>query len=391
MKIRVLQIIKGLDIGGDSGGAELFGIKLARELNKIPECEVWICAFYSVGTKTENDWCKKLNREGINTFFVSEWGGYNNPGKFSKGLINLIKGISRLNLDVCHSHFQLGTLASVTLKCLGYTKTAYRTSHIRKEWDIGKWTWLLSPMFIKRIFPKYLDGEVGVSRAVRDYLLIRRPGKIDESKIHLIYNGIDVNQIREASLRLLNESDLVSFEQSTFIIGCVGRLAEQKGYPYIFEALPKIINHIPDCILQVAGDGELKYELHEMVQDLNLSDHVKFLGLRNDIPALMRQWDVFVLPSLWEGLPTVVMESMVCGVPVIATDIPGTNELVIDHETGILVPVKNPEFLADAIIKIYQNPVLRSTLVENARQHVKNFSMENIAKEYHAVFKHGLR
>ena len=86
MTVNVLQIIRGLDIGGDSGGAELFGIKLARELNKIPGCKVWICAFYSVGTATEKEWLQRLNGEGIHTFFASEWGGYNNFRKFAKGL-----------------------------------------------------------------------------------------------------------------------------------------------------------------------------------------------------------------------------------------------------------------------------------------------------------------
>jgi glycosyltransferase involved in cell wall biosynthesis len=386
MKINVLQIIRGLDIGGDSGGAELFGIKLSQEINKNPNCQVWICAFFRVGTKTEEKWCEKLNGEGVNTFFVSEWGGYNNLYKFIKGVSALISKIPQIKPDVCHSHFQLGTLAAVILKRLGYTKTAYRTAHIRKEWDYGKWTWFLSPVFMKRIFPSYLDGEIGVSKAVCDYLTSRRPNKLDLSKIHLIYNGIDIQKIKTEGELPLNKNKSELAERKDLFIGCVGRLTEQKGYPYIIKAMQRVIQRYPNCLLQIVGEGELKEDLHQMVTDLNLVEHVEFLGLRNDVPALMRTWDIFVLSSLWEGLPTVVMEAMISNIPVIATNIPGTNELVINQETGLLVPEKNVDSLVETIISLLGNPGLQNYLVKNARIHVEQFGMENIARKYYQLY-----
>lgn len=386
MTIRILQIIKGLDIGGDSGGAELFGIKLAQELNRIQGCEVLICAYFSVDTVVENEWLSKLNDEGINTFFVSEWGGYNNLSKFLKGLSNLKKKISNLDIDVCHSHFQLGTLATVILKFLGYVKTAYRTAHIRKEWNLGKWTGFLYPLFIRRIFPNYLNAEIGVSQAVCNYLVERLPKKADTSKIHLIYNGIYINKISDESNIPISNLDFAKKKENEFIIGCVGRLTDQKGYPYILKAMPKLISQIPNCLLHIAGDGELSDKLLEMVGNLGINENVKFLGLRNDVPSLMKQWDIFVLPSLWEGLPTVVMEAMICGVPVIATDIPGTDELVIDKNTGLLVPERDPDRLADAIIYFYQNPDFANQMAKNASEHVEKFSMQNITSQYYKLF-----
>ncbi len=391
MTIKILQIIRGLDIGGDSGGAELFGVKLARELNKIPDCEVWICAFYSVGTKTEKEWQRKLISEGINTFFVSEWEGYNNLRKFVNGIRNLLSEISGFRPDVCHSHFQLGTLAAIIIKFIGRTQTAYRTSHIRKEWNQGRWTWLLSPLFMKLIFPKYLDGEIGVSQAVCNYLIERRPGKIDKSKIHLIYNGIDIEHIQKMGQESFTSQDEILFNQSEHIIGCIGRLAEQKGYPYLIQALDGVIQQIPDCELHIVGDGELRSELEQMVMDQRLSKHVKFLGLRNNVHSLMKHWDIFVLPSLWEGFPTVIMEAMIAGVPVIATDIPGTNELVIDNQTGILVPPGDVQTLTNAIIKLFHRPDLQRDLAKNASIRVNNFSMETIAQDYYQLFKNNLK
>jgi glycosyltransferase involved in cell wall biosynthesis len=387
MTLKVLQIIRGLDIGGDSGGAELFGIKLARELNRNKDSEVLICAFFSVGTEAEKEWLTKLNSEGILTFFVSEWGGKNNLHKFLKGLINLTKKITREKIDICHSHFQIGTLAAVILKFFGFTKTAYRTVHIRKEWHRGKWTWFLYPVFIRRIFPNYLNTEIGVSKAVCNYLVDRLPNKANSSKIHLIYNGIDINKIKGESKNPISDIDTAKKRPNEFLIGCVGRLAEQKGYPYIFHAMPKLIHQIPNCTLQIAGDGELKTELIDMVDNLGINKNVRFLGLRDDVPSLMEQWDLFVLPSLWEGLPTVVMEAMICGVPVIATDIPGTDELVINKHTGLLVPIKNPNYLADAILELYRNPNFANQMVKHASELVEKFSMHNIANQYYQLFR----
>lgn len=386
-KIKVLQIIKGLDIGGDSGGAELFGIKLAQALKQRGDCEVMICAFYSVHTRVEQKWFEELNDKGIKTFFVSEWAGYNHPHRYYRGLRKLISIIKKEQIDVAHSHFQQGSLTAVILKRFGYSRKAFRTAHICHEWDKGKWTWLLSPLFMDRIFPNYLDGEVGVSQAVCDHLTSRRGGKVEKSKTHLIFNGIDISQVLEKSMVPLDTETQALLPADRLIIGCVGRLTEQKGYPFILQAMAAVIKSRPDCLLAIAGDGELRPELEKQTQDLGISDHVKFLGLCNDIPALMRQWDIFVLSSLWEGLPTVILEAMACDLPVIATDIPGTNELVEDKHTGLLVPQKDPEALAEAILSLLRYPQLRDDLVKNARKQLEQYDIKTIAEQYWNLYQ----
>lgn len=380
-KIRILQIIKGLDIGGDSGGAELFGVKLAQELNKNNQCEVMICAFYSVGTSTEKEWENILINQGIDTFFVSEWGGNNNLIKFLKGIKNLLKQYNEIGLDVTHSHFQLGTVASIILKIFGVTKKAFRTSHIRREWNEGKWTWFLNPVFIRWIFPKYLDGEIGVSNAVVEYLKSRKVRNLDENKIHLIYNGINIQKIIDESKQI----DLLPIPESNtkpFIIGCVGRLTEQKGYPYIIQSMKIISARFPSVRLLIVGDGELRDELTRLVRDLELCDYIFFLGLRKNVPMILKQCDVFVLPSLWEGLPTVVMEAMICSIPVIATDIPGTRELIENGKTGFLVKPCDVAGLANMIIEILNNEKLRGMVTSNAIKEVQVYDMKEISKDY---------
>jgi glycosyltransferase involved in cell wall biosynthesis len=387
-KIRILQIIKGLDIGGDSGGAELFGVKLAQELNKNEQVKVIICAFYSVGTKTEIEWLHRLNQEGIQTFFVSEWGGINNLRKFLKGMIKLIHIFQKDKLDISHSHFQLGTFAAVLLKFLGISKFSYRTAHIRKEWDNGKWTWFLNPIFIRWIFPKYLNGEIGVSKAVVDYLKGRKIHNLDEGKIHLIYNGINIHKIIESC----NEIEKIEIPETIpkpLLIGSVGRLSEQKGYPYLIEAMKLVTTKINHVKLFIVGDGELREELLGLTKLLNLTDYVSFLGLKDNVPSILKNFDLFVLSSLWEGLPTVVMEAMVCSVPVIATNIPGTRELIEDGKTGFLVEPQNIDGLANKVIEVLENETLRIFISVNAFKEVQNYDMKEIGNKYLKLFLGG--
>ena len=384
--MKIVQIIRGLDIGGDSGGAELVGIKIARELAKFPGMQVEICAFYSVGTESESRWCDELNREGIKTYFVSVWRGTNNLFSFCKGVWALKNKLKEEPADVLHAHFQLGTLASLILKAKGLTKKAFRTAHIREEWNRGKCTSLLKPIFINWAFPRYLDGEIAVSKALEQYLMDRRPGKINPGKIHLFYNAIDTSLI-EKQAEISVGSKMV-FENGRFSIVSVGRLAEQKGYRYLIEAIALVKDQIRNIKVYILGEGEDKNELLTQRDSLGLSNQIEFLGLvpQDQVPAILTKCDLFVLASLWEGLPTVVLEAMAVKVPVIATEIPGTNELVQDGITGWLVPPKDPKSLAQAIFNASMDPHKRETLAANAYTRLEKYRIDQVVKQYYELY-----
>ena len=384
--MKIVQIIRGLDIGGDSGGAELVGIKIARELAKIPGTQVEICAFYSVGTESENRWYDELNQEDIKTYFVSVWRGTNNLFSFCKGVWALKNKLKEEPADVLHAHFQLGTLASLILKAKGLTKKAYRTAHIREEWNRGKWTSLLNPIFIDWAFPRYLDGEIAVSKALKQYLMDRRPGKINPGKIHLFYNAIDTSLIEKHAE--ISAGSKIVFEDGKFSIVSVGRLAEQKGYRYLIEAIALVKDQIRNIKLYILGEGEDKTELLAQRDRLGLLNQIEFLGLvpQDQVPAILTRCDLFVLASLWEGLPTVVLEAMAVKVPVIATEIPGTNELVQDGITGWLVPPKDAKSLAQAIVHAYRNPLESETMTKNAFSILTKYRIDQVARQYYELY-----
>ncbi|MDP9258900.1 MAG: glycosyltransferase, partial [Actinomycetota bacterium] len=138
----------------------------------------------------------------------------------------------------------------------------------------------------------------------------------------------------------------------------VARLDPQKGHRHLLAAAAEV----PDAIFALAGDGPERLALEELADRLGIRDRVRFLGERSDVADLLAACDVFVLPSLYEGLPISVLEAMAADRPVLATAIGGTNEVVIDGESGLLVPPAKPEAMAAALRRLLDDPALRSRL-----------------------------
>ena len=178
------------------------------------------------------------------------------------------------------------------------------------------------------------------------------------------------------------------FENERFSIVSVGRLAEQKGYQYLIEAIALVKDQIRNIKVYILGEGEDKNELLTQRDSLGLSNQIEFLGLvpQDQVPAILTKCDLFVLASLWEGLPTVVLEAMAVKVPVIATEIPGTNELVQDGITGWLVPPKDPKSLAQAIFNASTDPRKGETLAANAYARLAQYRIDQVAKQYYELY-----
>lgn len=136
----------------------------------------------------------------------------------------------------------------------------------------------------------------------------------------------------------------------------VATFKRQKGHVYLVSALGSVADDLPHLRTALVGDGELRAEIEAMVEDLGLTERVRFLGSRRDVPELLSASDVFVLPSLWEGLSIALLEAMASEVPVIATDVSGTRALISNEKTGMLVPPGDAESLEAALRKIARDP-----------------------------------
>lgn len=222
------------------------------------------------------------------------------------------------------------------------------------------------------------DFNSNVSQEATESLISK--GAFNKNNLTTVYNGIDLSKFKSFKSEKKNDE---------IIVLSVGRFNEQKDYPNLFKVI-KILkdkNLIEKVKFYIAGDGELRSELEQLIKVLNISDNVTLLGIRSDIPELMNQAHFFVLPSKFEGFGLVVAEAMACGAYVIATNSGGVAEVMGD--TGILVPPKNSEALAQALgiaIKKTQLEVKENNL--KARKRVEElFSLETSVNKWLALYE----
>lgn len=382
---RVLIMISGLDIGGAHGGAERFGLELSRNLDK-EKFDITLCAFWKHASKAESYWLSKLTNEDIPVIFPGEWKGRFNLREYFLAVRQLSSKYRSEPLDIIHSNFQMGTFAAILLKILGRTDVAMRTAHVSSEWGRGLASWVCRQVFTNWLYPIFLDQEAGVSQAVVDKLS-RHPGSFIAQKEPILVHNAIYPEIFEIRQQPLSHHLLLENAKGKTIVGSIGRLTKQKGYEYLLAAMPLVIAQIPDIYLVMIGDGELRNELQARVNRLGISEHVLFTGQREDAIALLRHMEIFILPSNYEGLPTVILESMACGVPVLATDIPGTDELIQNGENGWLVPPRQPEAIADMLVKLLQNQNLRTKSASRAYKTVQHFRIESVAEQYQLLYR----
>lgn len=203
---------------------------------------------------------------------------------------------------------------------------------------------------------------------------------LPNQKIDIIYNGIDTGEFKPRNKKNSNNS---------FNVLCVSRLIERKGIKYLILALPEVIKKYQDLNLKltIIGEGNLKKDLENLVKDKNLSKFVDFKGLieHSQLPLYYNQADIFVLPSLNEGMSNAVLEAISSGLPIITTDTGGTLELVKDN--GFVVPKENSKAIAEAVGKLIKDKDLRLEMGGRSREIAERFEWGKIKEQYLEIYK----
>jgi glycosyltransferase involved in cell wall biosynthesis len=201
-----------------------------------------------------------------------------------------------------------------------------------------------------------VDRYIAVSNEVGERL--RWNHRVPKSKIRVIQNGIGIPAFHRTPDSKLRYTLTGGREQP--IVFTPARLHSQKGHLFLLQA----VKLAPDALFVFAGEGPERDFLEHYAEEIGVRNRIRFLGHRNDVPQLLASCDLFVLPSLYEGLPLSVLEAMAASKPVIATSIGGTDEAVIDGETGLLVPPENPQSLAVAIRRLLSDQPYAARLAE---------------------------
>ena len=192
-----------------------------------------------------------------------------------------------------------------------------------------------------------------------------------KSQFDYIYNGVDIESLRKRKVDRIQKRREIGVENECSLIVTAGRLVPVKGQTYLISALAQVITEIPNIRLVFLGDGELRGELSGQVKTLGLGKHVLFLGMRNDVPEIISCSDLFVLPSINEGFGVVLLEAMAMKCPIVATNVGGVPEVVLDGETGILVPPRDPVQLARGIVRLLKDRSLAFQMAECGYQRLE--------------------
>jgi glycosyltransferase involved in cell wall biosynthesis len=260
-----------------------------------------------------------------------------------RGLVRLGRAVHGFRPDVVHSHMVHANLLSRVTRLFCRMPVLVCTAHNVDEG--GRWRERLY-----RLTDRLADVTTNVSKAgVERYI---RVGAAPAGRIRWIPNGVDVGRFergpatRDAVRTALHVAD-------AFVFLAVGRLERAKGFDLLLEALSLVCTQNENMVVLIAGDGSQRAMLDAQVSGLGLDGGiVRFLGVRNDVPDLMAAADALVLPSRWEGLPMVLLEAASACLPVVATNVGGNSEVVVDQVTGLLVPPDDEEALSGGIVRM---------------------------------------
>ena len=229
---------------------------------------------------------------------------------------------------------------------------------------------------------------VAVSEDVKRFVVAATG--VSAARVRVVHNGIAAAPAvsEEARMGLRTALGLRRGDQ---VVTVVGSLYPVKGHRHLLEAAPQILASWPSTVFLIAGRGECEAALEQDARRLGIEARVRFLGLREDVGALLAISDVFVLPSLSEGLSIAILEAMAAGRPVVTTRVGGNPELVVHGETGILVPPGDAAALASAVTGVLGDPAEARRLGENGLGHVRRrFSIDAMLSAYEAIYAEGL-
>ena len=267
-------------------------------------------------------------------------------------------------VDILHSHLFWSSLFASPTGYLCRVPVVIETTHVRELWRTG----LKSNFAIDRAVGRCVDAYIAVSESNARYL-VREKG-LPAKKIKVIRNGSDVRRFDPEYKPSPSFKASLGFAESDPVLVVIARLEPQKGHRVLLNAMPAIRSEFPNVRLVCVGDGVLRSELEEQTRGLGLEENVKFVGVQTNVQDWLALSHMSVLPSFYEGLPLVAIESLAAGVPVVATNVDGTPEIVVNGKTGLTVSPDDPNALSQAIRLLLHSPELTRQFAIAGRQWV---------------------
>ncbi len=335
------------------GGGQVNLLSLAKNLDRS-RFNISVCS------RDGGPLVEEVNKSGLVHFPVTF------HKKISRKIVQDIVRLQEENhFDILHTHGGVAGLFGrwAARKCppsvLIHTLHGIHYLHYRNP------LWRYMFVLLERYFARWTDALIFVSRA--DLNKGQEKRLAPREKIFVIENGIDFSSYIFKQEKTSAHLE-IGIDASHPLVGTVARLHRQKGLPYLIKAAKKISVRLPKLKVLIVGEGPERKKLERLIKKMKLTGIVRLLGERKDAAKILSSLDIFILPSLWEGLPYALIEAGAYGKAVVASDVEGIDELINDGETGILVEPKNSRALAESIIRLLEESEYRSRIGENLRK-----------------------
>jgi len=366
-KIKVLQLVEDLK----RGGAERVIADISLGINKSRyDVSIWCISKGGAIAEELQEMGASLRILGISSYF--------NPFN----ILRLGRLLRKEKPDIIHTHGYFASVIGRTAAKLININRTILINHVHSTyWDYKK-----RNLWIEKFLSKSTHKIICCSNAVRRFVIDHE--HIDPSLSVVIYNGVDIDKFSCTEDTILKETTL-GFNPAKQVIGTVSSLTAHKGHIYLLKAASKVLEVFPSTQFIFVGDGRKREELEKKAKELNVFSSITFLGTRKDIPNILAAIDIFVLPSSSrEGLGISLLEAMAAEKPVVATSIGGIPEVVIDEETGILVPPKKANDIADAIIELLKSPIKAKTMGQKGALRAKEkFTTQHMLVEIEKLYE----
>lgn len=368
-----MKVLHVIDSGG-LYGAEMMLLNLVEEQIRVG-LDPTIC---SIGKLNIED--KPLEKEALKRGFkVKKFRMRAGPNIL--GAWEILK-IAKIDcFDLMHTHCYKGNILfgfiPKRIRNIPLVSTIHGWTGIRRFSRIRLYQWIETKSL------KFIDAVVLVNKAMLSKPRIKN---YNVKKFYIINNGIPINGYRDNNCEL--DSEIAAFCKEGFVVGSIGRLSEEKGFDYLIEAVNLLAKKIDNLKLIIIGEGPKREYLYKKTVTLKLADRIFLPGHRNCGSKYLPLLDVFVLPSLNEGLPITILEAMMAKTPIVATRVGGIPDVLQNGKGGLLIEPCNPQSLAKAIMEIRENKRLSEIItLFSYNEVITKYNSQNMASQYYDIYQ----
>jgi glycosyltransferase involved in cell wall biosynthesis len=376
--IRVLLVITGLA----TGGATNVVLDIASHFKDKPGFDVQLITGPIPPGRT--DVTHRAKELGIPTRVIPSLINHVNPIVNLKAVLDLRRIMVEGKYDIVHTH---SSVAGVVGRLAALTAGIPVILHHVHGWGFHEgmpgWTRKLY-LALEQVCAKFTDRIITVSEPDIHKGLLQGIGTKD--KFTLINNGIDLEKFRQDVDEQQVRSEL-GLDPDSKLVGMVGRLDEQKNPLDLIRAAAIVTKSYSNVQFLIVGDGSLRSECERLINEFNLNDKFFLLGFRSDVPRILPILTITAMSSLWEGLPLAFLESMSAGKPIVANNIDGASDVVVNGETGFLVAPRQPQAMAEGILTLLNDETLCKNMGAVAQQRSNHFSLPKMFGKIESLYE----